>query len=843
MEFPFGAWLKKRRRALDLTQDDLAKRAHCSVNSLRKIESGALIPSKTLALEIARALALPDAAHADFVRFARTPSATASENSFLESRRAVSVEQVSASSASSGIEKFQPPAPLTAALGRERDSNVICQTLRLPAVRLVTLTGPPGTGKTRQSLEVANELQQEFRHGAAFVPLAPVSDSARVAAAIALVLDVRDEHPDRALAKFLSNKQLLLVLDNFEHVLDAAPLVADLLRAAPQLQVLATSREPLNVYGERRMPVAPLGVPPLTPLPPLVELENFPAVQLFVERAQEVSAGFELTPANAPAVARVCVELEGLPLAIEMAAARVKWETPEQMLPGLGQRLETLSSGRRFRDARQHTLRGALDWSYALLDETEQRVLRHLGVFRGGFTADAAEAVCAIPIRTYLERLVEKSLVKAERGKEDALRYALLEFIREYAREKLEPNAGAELPGGAGATGELDTAQARHYQYFVTLAGCAEPHMNDQMQIEWKARLEVEHDNLRSALSWALVQPDANRALRLAGSLHLFWLDRNHAGEGLGWYEQALAKSDARCEPLFLAKAYSGAGSMAWALGNPNKASSLHAQALHYFEEARDPEGIAFSLHNLAVQETSMGQLDRAEALAHKALAMARAANVAWVTSQILNELGTIASFRGSDDRTADYYQESLELARTGHDSIQISVVLHNLGCVESRRGNFQRAAALLDESLQMAQELRENRIVVGTYGEQGLLFIRRGEPASAVPVCLRGAQLAFEYSFQELYAFNLEWLAVACAYLQQFEQAVRLWGAAMVRRQESGVPLGSQYRAEYERAVGYTREHMEEDRFAELLAQGQGMSPGQVWLRAAPGGWAERPA
>lgn len=798
MGLTFGAWLKQRRRALDLTQDDLAKRAFCSVTAIRKIEAGDLTPSRELAQALARALALPERAHAEFIRLARTRDAMVTAGAFdLSAPDAATTGHATAFAPQTKPRtKFLPPAPLTNAIGREHDTSVVTRLVQMPGVRLVTLTGAPGTGKTRLSLEVAAELageagRAEFEDGVAFVALAPVTQPARVAEAMVKALRIQfpaSALPAAALREFLRDKRLLLVLDNFEHLLsedsEAVTLVRDVLRDAPHLKILVTSREPLRVYGERELPVAPLAVPPLAPLPPLRELENYGAVQLFIERAQRVKPGWQLTAVNAAAIARLCAGLDGLPLAIEMAAARLKWDSPQALLAQWDQRLQLLEQRTRDRDARQQTMRGALDWSYARLDETERRVLRQLGIFRGGFTADAAQAVCQLSDPSPLENLVEKSLVtrqhapslpqaigvltrqmKQERAQDGAPRYALLEIIREYAREKLLQSGGAALSDGAPGASEIEACAARHYDYFVKLAEQVQVHTNAQAQITWGERLEVEHDNLRAALDWALEQPDANLALRLTGALHFFWMDRSHAREAQAWYELALARSDDACEPLYLAKAYSGAGSMAWMHGDPVQATAFHEQALHYFEQCDDKNGIALSLQNLAAQAVLQDDFERVERLTLNALDVARECNNTWVTSRALNGLGMIANSRCENDKAAMYYGQALALAQQDHDEVLSGYALHNLGCVESRRGNFARASSYLAESARVGEAIRHEYMIAANLVEEGLLFLRWGKLDEAVLVCRKGARLTYESSLQDLFASGIEWLAAAFAY------------------------------------------------------------------------------
>lgn len=547
MELAFGPWLRKRRRVLDLTQEDLSQRAFCSFNTIRKLESGALMPSKALAQELARALELPPETHPAFVLFARKRDATASENAFSQPTLDVSRGSRDVSRGSQdvprgsqdvpterlyGVRKFHPPAPLTAAIGRERDTHVVVKLLRLPSARLVTLTGSPGTGKTRLALEVASELQNEYAHGAAFVPLAPLTQAASVPAAVAGVLGVRETANSPlavTLREFLSDKQLLLILDNFEHLLDAAPLVNEWLTAAPGLKILTTSRESLRVYGERELPVAALPVPPLAPLPPLNQLEAFAAVQLFVERAQAVKPQFELTAQNAQAVARLCVGLDGLPLAIELAAARISGHSPQTLLSLWNQRLDVFKSGLRDRDARHQTLRGAIDWSYTQLPEMHQRALAHLGVFRGGFTQAAADAVCGFSSSAVLQDLASKSLVKFDYVGQDGARFTLLEMIREYALEKLE------------ASHQAERASERHLDFFTVLAQRLDPEDMGRPAASELASLDLEDENMRQALAWALASGRNEKALALAAGLANYWYERHIIGEALFWLKQVLS--------------------------------------------------------------------------------------------------------------------------------------------------------------------------------------------------------------------------------------------------------------------------------------------------------------
>jgi predicted ATPase/class 3 adenylate cyclase len=428
------------------------------------------------------------------------------------------------------------PLQHTPLIGREREVEEVCARLRSPGVRLLTLTGPGGAGKTRVGLQAAAELLMEFEDGIFFVALAAIADPALVASTIARTLGLTDgaQPPEELLKGYLHDRQTLLVLDNFEQVLESVPLLDELLSAAPSLKILATSRTPLRLYGEHEFPVPPLSLPDPGSLPPVERLTQYGALRLFVERARAVKPDFSLTKENAPAVVEICARLDGLPLAIELAAARIKLLPPQAMLSRLGNRLKLLTGGARNLPQRQRTLRSAIEWSYELLDEGEKILLGRLAVFSGGSTLEAVEAVCdargdlPVDVLDGASSLLEKSLLRQEEGLEGEPRFAMLETVHEYAREKLEES------------GEAEEIKRAHAEYFLTLAREADPELKGPGQLEWLQRLEAEHDNMRDALGWALQREETELVLRLGGALWWFWFVRGHYSEGRRWLEEAL---------------------------------------------------------------------------------------------------------------------------------------------------------------------------------------------------------------------------------------------------------------------------------------------------------------
>jgi predicted ATPase/class 3 adenylate cyclase len=477
------------------------------------------------------------------------------------------------------------PTPL---IGREKEVAQVCDLLHSDETRLLTLTGPGGTGKTRLALQATADLLDDFPDGTFFAQLATLTESEMFFSAVAETLGVREvgEQPlGESLKDYLCERRMLLLLDNFEQVLEAAPAVTEMLAVAPDLKVLATSRAPLGLYGEHEFPVPPLSMPDLKSPPPLERLTQYEAVGLFVERARAVKPDFKVTNDSAPAVAEICVRLDGLPLAIELAAARIKMLPPKAMLQRLGSRLKLLTGGARDLPERQRTLRATIEWSFALLDEGEQLLFARLAVFSGGRTLEAIEVICDaegdLPVETFdgISSLLDKSLLRQEEGSSGEPRFVMLETVHEFAREKLEESREAE---------EIKRV---HAQYFLTLAEEAYPELKGANQLEWLDRLEAEHDNMRAALTLALERKEAEGAISLGGALWLFWFVRGYHSEGRRWLQEALA-IDERGSPDSRAMALAGVGWLAVQQGDLDRAQEVCEEGLEVLEhegrEARD---------------------------------------------------------------------------------------------------------------------------------------------------------------------------------------------------------------------------------------------------------------
>lgn len=642
------------------------------------------------------------------------------------------------------------PAQLSSFVGREREIAEAKDLLA--ASRLVTMTGPGGTGKTRLALQLAAELLDNFGDGLWFIDLAPLDDPEGVPSAVAKTLGLRDE-PSRplmtTLTDFLQARQLLLVLDNCEHVIAGCAALADgLLSSCPSVRFLATSREALGLPGETVMAIPALSVPPAPDASELTleSVSGYEAVQLFRDRAAAAASHFALTDANAPTVARICSRLDGVPLAIELAAARVKSLSAEQIEARLEDRFRLLTSGSRTALPRQQTLRATIDWSYRLLTERERTLFRRLSVFVGGWTLEAAEAVCADEaigsgdVLDLTAQLVDRSLVVFE--EEPTPRYRFLETIREYSSEKLLDAA----EGGA--------TRDAHLAWFVALAEAAESHMRGADRGWWLQLVVREHDNMRAALQRSNETPDGARLLvRLVAALWWFWGERNFVGEGEAWIDRALLlATDAQLRKS-RGQVLNGSAVLAYSQGQHATAKSREIEAVALFRELGDTWNVAFALSQLAMMVYAMGDYDesraiaeectllfrqsgdqwglaiplgtlarialrghdyeRARGLLEESLAIRRQVGDPWLVAQTLNALGDVARAQDDTDGAAKLYEESLVAFEDLGNVSSRSGVLHNLGHVARRRGQYPAAARYFSQSLRLFSEQHDQLGIV----------------------------------------------------------------------------------------------------------------------------------
>jgi predicted ATPase/DNA-binding SARP family transcriptional activator len=678
-----------------------------------------------------------------------------------------------------GERETNVPIPANRLVGRDRELTATCGLLRRPDVRLVTLTGAGGSGKSRLGLEVARLMLEEFEHGVFLVRLGAISDPVLVPQTIAKTLSVREQAGERVLdtlEDFLRDRELLLLVDNFEHLLLAAPTLTRLLGAAPSLKLLVTSRSPLRVLGEHEYPVMPLSLPDLGPSLEPALLEDSEAVAFFVERVAAVKPEFFLSGANAPAVAEICVRLDGLPLALELAAARCRFLAPEAILERLEDRLALLTGGLRDLPARQQTLRDTIAWSYGLLEGTEQRLFARLALFVGGWTVDAAEAISAdrsepIDVLEGMSSLVDKNLI-LQQTNGDEPRFTMLETIREYAREELE------------RSGEAEVGQARHAAWYLDLAERAEPELTGPNQAAWLDRLERDHDNLRVALGWLRSAGDVERQLRLAGALARFWYVHGYLREGRSWLEDALTMDD-RSHLEARAKALRGAFVLAHRQRDLASAAAYAQESLLLSRELKDGYGTARSLAYLGLVAAAEGDYERARALLEEAAALAREIGDRWTLALSVSNQGDLALNQGDYAQASARCGESLALQRELGDKRGMAISLNNLAYAALYEGRYPDALAPLQESLQLAQQLGD---------KDGI-------------------------------AYRLEALSVVAASEGEADRAAHLLGGASALLEDIGADLDPAERDLHERTLADVHAHLDDEAFAAAWAEGRAMS------------------
>jgi predicted ATPase/DNA-binding CsgD family transcriptional regulator len=722
------------------------------------------------------------------------------------------------------------PALRSSFVGRKREIQVVRQALGI--TRLLTLTGAGGSGKTRLALEVARGLIEAYPDGAWLVELAPLSEEVLVPKAVAEVLGV-PERPAEPLAdtlvEFLRDRQLLLVLDNCEHLLKATALLVDkLLDSCPRVRILATSREALGVEGEARRPVPPLSVPEPQGRPSSEDssssegLEGYESVRLFIQRARERDPAFSLSPQNAPAVAEICWRLEGIPLALELAAARVGTLSLVQISQRLEGSLELLTRGGRTAVPRHRTLKGALEWSYNLLSADEKKLFGRLSVFAGGWALEASEAVGAGggveegEVLDLLSGLVEKSLVMSRGDDPGGARYRLLEPVRQYALDKLEESDEAE------------EARRRHAWFFLGLAEETVTEMRGPEQAAWLDRLEAEHDNLRGALSWALERGEPELGLHLAEAFWWFWESRGYFVEGRWWLEQALAKGSRASSAR--AKALDGVGWMAFNVGDVERAVAAAKEGLKLRTHAKiEPSTAASLLRILALKAEMRGDYERATELFRESLDLGRETEDKLTMVWSVIQLGLVASDQGDHERATQLYEEGLALCLESGYTIPLPDFLSHLGYEFMLQGDQERATTLIEEATTLVRRLGQRRRpggpVKGPLERLGWATLLLGDQERAKTWYEEHLRLSQELGNKLTATESLEGLACAVGPKREAERAAKLFGAAQGLREAVGYQKSPNERAVQEPYLVASRSRLEEAAWEAAFAEGRTMT------------------
>ncbi len=699
--------------------------------------------------------------------------------------------------------------PTTSFVGRRKELRELKGLLSRDGVRLLTLTGAGGSGKTRLALEATGGLD------ATVIELASIGDPRLVATTIASALGLR-ESPGRgaaeALAVFLRQRQTLLVLDNFEQVLEAGSLLADLLDAAPGLKLVVTSRAPLRLAAEQLYLVPPLELPAREARPE--RLRRAEAVQLFVERAQTARADFELTAFNADAVAELCVRLDGLPLALELAAARIRVLSPRAIVARLGRRLDLLKAESPDAPARHRTLRAAIDWSYELLSAQEQSLFASLGAFVGGFTLDGAEAAAGeigLDVIDGVESLLASSLVRAERTAADEPRFGMLETIREYALERLAEREDAAEIG------------RRHARFYLGLAEEAEPELRGPHQVSWLERLDAEHDNLRAALESATERGEAETGLRIGAALWRFWQVRGLLGEGRERLERLLALEAPDTPAAVRAHGLACTGRLAFMQGDYDSARRYIEESLPVERELGDGTALTMCLTLLGMIAQVQGEAEAASRLLEQAVRAARTSRDWWAQSQALRGLGELVRAAGDPRRARLVYEECLRAAREVGDWRGIALTLVNLGLISLALHEHDRAQALFEEALPVYKELGDTWGLSRTFGHLGVIAQRRGDHAAARRLFGEALTIQAETDDRPGIGSTLELLASLAAAEGRPRRATRLYAAAdLLREATPAHPMGSSQGGEVD--VAALRAALGEEAFAEAWSKGRSL-------------------
>ncbi len=722
---------------------------------------------------------------------------------------------------------WRVPTTFTSLVGRKRDVAAIEAMLMRPEVRLLTLLGTGGIGKTRLALQVAMRMRAFFADGVCFAELASTSDPTLIQLIIGETLGIRQSvnlSIFKQVELFLRDKQLLLILDNFEQVVTAAPLIENLLTACPLLKIVVTSRAVLHLRAEHEYQVAPLSLPDLKRSPTSEDLERSAAIALFVQRAQAVLPTFRFTRANAHTIAEICVQLDGLPLAIELAAARIRHLPPRALLSRLSQRFEMLTGGAVTLPTRQQTLRNTLKWSYDLLDANEQKLFRRLAVFVGGWTLEAVEALGnanhetqdALAVLNAMASLIDKSLVLQVEKEGTEPRFEMLMTVREYGLDCLREN------------GEDEHIQRAHADYYLALAEEAEPHLRGAQQLPWLRRLDREQENMRAALGWLIAHEEVEQTLRFCGALWWFWQTRGYWSEGRRWLKAVLALPRTGARTAIRARVLSAAGELAGVQGDWREARLLISESVALYRELGDDSGLVLPLSTLGWVLVKQGDPAAGILMMEESIVLCRKLGLKWELSHVLFWLAYNAYLQGDLVQVTTLTQESLALARVLGDKTHIARALNTLGYATWLQGDPVQARALAEEGLMLFQELGDKALITSALDTLGSIALSQGDLERAIACFTEGLSVAQELGNQTFIAWHLMGFARMAVALAQLKRAAQLFGAAEVRY-DVNKELNPNQRDDYERMISSVRAQLGEQAFAAARAEGRTMTLEQI--------------
>ena len=791
----FGYWIRRQRKSLDLTQQMLADRVGCSLAAIKKIEGDERRPSRQIAERLADVLGVAQGQREIFQDVARGVRAVDQLSLAHESSVSPPAAKIQESF------RHNLPMQLTSFIGRERELEEVKQLLSY--TRLLTLTGSGGTGKTRLAIQLGAEMfaVKQFTGGIWLIEFAPLADPTLVTQTIASTLSVR-EQPGRTILDVLTDyvraKTMLLILDNCEHLIQTcAQLAETLLRVAPRLKILATSREALSITGETAYRVPSLPLPEPRQLSDLDMLEQNDCVHLFIDRAMAAQPSFRLKEKNALAIADICRRLDGIPLALELAAARTKVFTPEEIAARLDDRFRLLTGGSRTALERHQTLFALIEWSHNLLSEKERILLRRLAVFAGGWSFEATHEVCGEAsgndVLDLLSHLIDKSLVAVEEETEE-VRYRLPETIRQYARDKLYESREAEQ------------IRDRHLEYFLHFAEKAEPKLRSAEQLEWLDRLETEHDNLRAALTWSLESGNGDFALQLAGTLYYFWVLRGNFSEMYKWLNDTLAFAEqewrkraasdekyvpTRAEMAWRAKALYGATLGEFGTMDIKRARTMSEESLRLWRELGDKWWIAVALELKALILSVGPDFEMALACLEEGVLLARQLEDPWPLAVCLIRFGDALKPRRESARALPFLEEGVALARRIGDKAVLSEGLRELGSLYYAGGNLMPAESLTEEALANARAIGSLLTVFLALMQLVVISCLQNDAAKAKGHCLELWVLGKDTGSPFAAMFELLSFGLAASVGGEWKRGVRLLAATQVLLAQLGFNPG----------------------------------------------------